>query len=189
MKSNSRCSKGRVPFTWIPGGFCQCQEAALACEQAVQFWDFVLHREERRETKKYFPISSSSLSWPRWVAWYVWLTRVGASSSGTNNLPLGNSHHPFSILMAPSALASWFWASVYFEESSVSSGSSANMRTLIGALLVTPKASSACLAVLSANLFPEPGGVSSFWHSQQCMTATLSGSQAASIGPWFLPYF
>ena len=28
-----------------------------------------------------------------------------ASSSGTNNLPLGNFHHLFSVLMAPSALA------------------------------------------------------------------------------------
>ena len=55
------------------------REAALTCEQAA---------------------------WPRWVAWCVWLIRVAASSSGTNNLPLGNSHHPFSVLMAPSALAS-----------------------------------------------------------------------------------
>ena len=60
--------------------------------------------------------------------------------------------------MAPSALASWFWASVYFGESSVSSGSSANMRALIGASLVTPKPSAADLVVLSASLFPEPGG-------------------------------
>ena len=90
--------------------------------------------------------------------WCVWLTRVGTSSSGMNNLPLGNSHHPFSVLMAPSALASWFWASVYFGESSVSSGSSANMRALIGASLVTPKPLAACLVVLSASLFPEPGG-------------------------------
>ena len=82
-----------------------------------------------------------------------------ASSSGTNNLPLGNSHHPFSVLMAPSALASWFQASVYFGESSVSSGSSTNMRALIGASLVTPKPSAACLVVLSASLFPEPGGI------------------------------
>ena len=133
-------------------------KAALTCEQAVQFWGFVLHREERRGTKKYFQISSSSLSWPRWVTWCVWLTTVGASSSGTNNLPLGNSHHPFSVLMAPSALASWFWALVYFGESSVSSGSSANMRALIGASLFTPKPSAACLAVLSASLFPEPRG-------------------------------
>ena len=80
------------------------------------------------------------------------------SSSGTKNLPLGNSHHPFSVLMAPSALASWFWALVYFGESSVSSGSSTNMRALIGASLVTPKPSAACLAVLSASLYPEPGG-------------------------------
>ena len=68
---------------------------------------------------------------------------------------------PFTVLMAPSALASWFWALVYFGESSVSSGSSANMRDLIGASLVTPKPSAACLVVLSASLFPEPG-VSSF---------------------------
>ena len=60
--------------------------------------------------------------------------------------------------MAPSALASWFWASVYFGESSVSSGSSADMRALIAASLVTPKPLAACLAVLSASLFPEPGG-------------------------------
>ena len=53
---------------------------------------------------------------------------------------------------------------MYFGESSVSSGSSANMRALIGASVVTPKPSAACLAVLSASLFPEPGGggVSSF---------------------------
>ena len=106
VKSTPRCSKGIVPFTWIPGGFCLCREASLTREQAVQFWDFVLHREDKRGTKKYFQISSSSLSWPRWVTWCVWLTRVGASSSGNNNLPLGNSHHPFSVLMAPSALAS-----------------------------------------------------------------------------------
>ena len=130
----------------------------MTCEQTVQFGDFVLHREERWGTKKYFRISSSSLSWPRWVAWCVWLTRVGASSSSTNNLPLGNSHHPFSVLMAPSALAGWFWASVYFGESSVSSGISAKMEALIGASLVTPKLSAACLVVLSASLFPEPGG-------------------------------
>ena len=80
------------------------------------------------------------------------------SSSSTKNLPLGNSHHPSSVLMAPSALASWFWASVYFGESSVSSGSSANMRALIGVSLVIPEPSAACLAVLSASLFPEPGG-------------------------------
>ena len=158
MKSTSRCSKGSEPFTWIPGGLCLCREAALTCEQTVQFWDFVLHREERQGTKKYFQISSSNLSWPRWVAWCVWLTRVGASSSSTNNLPLGNSYHPFSVLMAPSALAGWFWASVYFGESNVSSGSSANMRALIGASLVTPKPSAADLVVLSASLFPEPGG-------------------------------
>ena len=93
----------------------------------------------------------------------VWLTRVGASSSGTNNLPLGNVHRPFSVLMAPSALASWFWASVNFGESSVGSGSSANIRALIGASLVTPKPSAACLVVLSASLFPQGWGwVSSF---------------------------
>ena len=83
---------------------------------------------------------------------------MGASSSGTSNLPLGDSHHPFSVSMAPSALAGWFWASVYFGESSVSSGSSANMRALIGASLVTLKPLAACLAVLSASQFPEPGG-------------------------------
>ena len=60
--------------------------------------------------------------------------------------------------MAPSALSSWFGAAVYFGESSVNSGSSANMRALIGASLVTPKPSAACLVVLSASLFPEPGG-------------------------------
>ena len=60
--------------------------------------------------------------------------------------------------MAPSALASWFWASVYFGESSVSSGISAKMEALIGASLVTPKPSAVCLVVLSASLFPEPGG-------------------------------
>ena len=47
---------------------------------------------------------------------------------------------------------------MYFGESSVSSGSSANMRALIGASLVTPKPSAADLVVLSASLFPEPGG-------------------------------
>ena len=130
--------RGSMPFNSIPGSFCLCWEAALTCEQAVWFWDSVLHREERRGTKKYFWISSSSLSWPRWVTWCVWLTRVGASSSGTNNLPPGNSHHPLSVLMAPSALASWFWASVYFGESSNSSGSSANTRALMGASLVPP---------------------------------------------------
>ena len=81
----------------------------------------------------------------------------GCQLLGTNNLPLGNSHHLFSVLMAPSALASWFWASVYFGESNVSSGSSTNIRALIGASLVIPKPSAACLAVLSASLFPEPG--------------------------------
>ena len=60
--------------------------------------------------------------------------------------------------MAPSALASWFGVSVYFGESSVSSGSFANMRALIGASLVTPKPLAACLAVSSASLFPEPRG-------------------------------
>ena len=109
--------KRQHAFYLIPWRFL-CQEAALTCEQAVQFWDFVLHREERQGTKKYFQISSYSLPWPRWVALCVWLTRVGASSSSTNNLPLGNSHHPFSFLKASSALASWFWASVYFRESS-----------------------------------------------------------------------
>ena len=83
---------------------------------------------------------------------------MGGSSSSTKNLPLGNSYHPFSVLMAPSALASRFWASVYFGESSVSSGSSANMRALIGASLVTPKPSAAVLVVLTARLFPEPEG-------------------------------
>ena len=78
--------------------------------------------------------------------------------AGTNNLPLGNSHHPFSVLTAPSVLASCFWDSVYFGESSISSDSSANMRALIAASLVTPKPLAACLAVLSASLFPEPGG-------------------------------
>ena len=43
-------------------------------------------------------------------------------------------------------------------ESSVSSGSSTKTSALIGASLVTPKSSAACLAVLSASLFPEPGG-------------------------------
>ena len=104
----------------------------------LRFLDFDLHREERRRTKKYFQISSSSLSWPRWVAWCVWLTRVGASSSSTNNLPLGNSLHPFSVLMAPSTLASWFCASVYFGESSISSGSSVDTRALIGLHLSPP---------------------------------------------------
>ena len=51
-----------------------------------------------------------------------------------------------------------FWVSVYFGESSVSSGSSANMRVLIGASFVTPKPLDACLVVLSATLVPEPGG-------------------------------
>ena len=59
--------------------------------------------------------------------------------------------------MALSALASWFWASVYFGESSISSGSSTNMRALIGASLVTLKPSAAYLVALSASLFPEPG--------------------------------
>ena len=44
-----------------------------------------------------------------------WLTRVGASSSGTNNLPLGNSHHPFSVLMAPLAWANLFWIQCILE--------------------------------------------------------------------------
>ena len=137
VNSTSRCSKGRVLFSWYPGAFCLCREAVLICEQAVQFWDVVLNREERRATKKYFQISSPSLSWPRWVPWCVWLTRVGVSTSGANNLPLCNSHHPFSFLMTPSALASGFWASVYFGESS--SGSSANMRALIGFHLSRPR--------------------------------------------------
>ena len=67
---------------------------------------------------------------------------------------------------------------MYFGESSISSGSSANMRALIGASLVTPTPSAACLAVLSASLFPEARGYPLF--AQQYMTATLSGSQAAS---------
>ena len=158
VKSTSRCSKGSVPFSWIPRGLCLCREAVLTCKQAVKFWDSVLHREERQGNKKYYQISSSSLSLPRWVALCIWLTRVGASSSGTNNLPLGNSHDPFLVL----TLASWFWASVYFGESSVSSGSSANMRALIGASHVTPKPSTAYLVVSSASLFPRVQGVTSF---------------------------
>ena len=172
-----------MPFTWIPGGFCLCREPTLTCEQAVQPWDSLLHREEKWGPKKYFQISSSGLSWPRWVAWWVWLTIVGASSSSTSNLPLGNSHHPFSVSMAPSALASWFWASAHFGEPSFSSGSSANTRALIGASLVAPKPSVACLVVLSTSLFPRAWEASFFFFflcPQQCMTATLSGSQTAS---------
>ena len=75
--------------------------------------------------------------------------------------------------MAASALANWFWASVYFGESSVSSDSSANIKALIGASLVTPTPLAARLVVLSASLFPEPGGI-------LLLTATLSGFQAAS---------
>ena len=76
---HSQVFKGQRAFQLNTQRFLSdTQEAALTCEQAA---------------------------WPRWVAWCVWLTRVCASSSGTNNLPLGNSHHPFSVLMAPSALA------------------------------------------------------------------------------------
>ena len=106
--------------------------------------------------------------------------RVGASSSGASNLPLGNSDHPFSVSMAPSTLASWFWASAYFGEPGVSSGSSANIRALIEASLVTPKPSAACLVVLSASLFPRAWEASSFLCPWQCLTATLPGSQTAS---------
>ena len=138
VNSTSRCWKENMAFSWIPGGFCLCWEGALTCEQAMQFWDFVLHREERKGSKKYFQINSPSLSWPRWVPWCVWLTSVDAKSFGANNLSPGNSHHPFSGSMAFSALASWFWVSVYFGKSSVSSGRFANMRALIGFPLVTP---------------------------------------------------
>ena len=129
---HSQVFKGQRAFQLNTWRFLsEYQEAALICEQAA---------------------------WPRWVTWCVWLTRLCASSSSDNNLPLGNSHHLFSILMAPSALASWFWASVYFGESSVTSGSSASMRALTAASLVTPKPLAACLAVLSVSLFPEPRG-------------------------------
>ena len=51
-----------------------------------------------------------------------------------------------------------YTASVYFGESSISSGSSAKMRALTGAPLVTPKPSAACLVVLSVSLFHESRG-------------------------------
>ena len=43
--------------------------AALTSEQAEQFWDSILHREESRGIKKYFQISFSILSRPKWVVW------------------------------------------------------------------------------------------------------------------------
>ena len=53
VKSTSKCSKGRVPFNCIPGDLCWCLGAALTCEQAEQFWDSILHREESRGIKKF----------------------------------------------------------------------------------------------------------------------------------------
>ena len=129
----------------------QCSSEILSCIE-----------KRSGEPKNIFELALPSLSWPRWVVWCVWLTRVGTSSSSTNNWPLGNSHHPFLVLMAPSTLASWFWPSMYFGDSSVSSSSSTNTRALIGASLVTPKPLTACLAVLSASLFPQAWGVSFF---------------------------
>ena len=96
-----------------------------------------------------------------------------------NNLRLGNSHYPFSVWMAPCTLASWFWASLHFGESSFSSGSSTNMRALIESSLVTPNPLAACVVVLYASLFSRARWVSSFCCPQQFMSATLSGSQAA----------
>ena len=76
---HSQVFKEQQAFQLNTRRFClNTREAALTCEQAA---------------------------WPRWVAWCVWLIRVCVSFSSTNNLPLGNSHHFFSVLMAPSALA------------------------------------------------------------------------------------
>ena len=53
VKSTSKCSKGRVPINCIPGDLCWCLGAALTCEQAEQFWDSILHREESHGIKKF----------------------------------------------------------------------------------------------------------------------------------------
>ena len=70
----------------------------MQCAFQLNTWRFL---SEYREAA----LTCEEAAWPRWVTCCVWLTRLCASSSGTNNLPLGNSHHPFSVLMALSALA------------------------------------------------------------------------------------
>ena len=47
-----------MPFNYIPGGFCLCPGAALTCEQAKQFQDSILHKEESHGIKKYSRINS-----------------------------------------------------------------------------------------------------------------------------------
>ena len=66
---HSQVFKGQRAFLLNTGGFClNTREAALTCGQAA---------------------------WPRWVVWCVWLTRLCASSSGTNNCHLAIPTIPF----------------------------------------------------------------------------------------------
>ena len=65
MKKKTKKTKGRVPFNCIPGDFCLCPRAALTFEQAEQFWDSILHKEESHGIRKCFRINSSILSCPK----------------------------------------------------------------------------------------------------------------------------
>ena len=100
-------------FNCIPGVFCLCPGAALTCEQAEQFWDSILHREESRGIKKYFRINFSILSHPTWVVCCTRDTDEGPNALGTSSLPSGSSHQPFSFLVALSVSDSWSWAGVH----------------------------------------------------------------------------
>ena len=51
-----------MPFTCIPGDFGLYPGEALTCEQAEQFKDSILHKEESPGIKNYFKINSSILS-------------------------------------------------------------------------------------------------------------------------------
>ena len=189
MKSTPGCSKGSVPFTWIPGGFCLSQGQHWPVSRQCRQWDFVLHR--RREPRNIFKLalpiyhgldgSFGVFGLPEWVpapplpiichlanptipfkSWWpllLWLIGFGLQCILESLVFLPGESEGWGSLVG---CRLWVTQSQtrlkWLSSSSVSSGSSTNMRALIGASLVTPKPLAACLAVLSASLFPEPGG-------------------------------
>ena len=151
--------------------------AALTSEQAEQFWDSILHREESRGIKKYFQINFYILSHPKWVVWCTWDTNEGANASGTSSLWSSSSHKLFSFLVALSVSASWSWGRVYCGRVEVNSGIGILEGTRI--LTVPPPAptnsSATCFAALSASWFPPPlrGGLFILCNQQQVVCVLL----------------
>ena len=171
-----------VPCGWIPRGFCLCQRQHWPVSRQCSSEILSCIGKRGEEPRNIFELALPVYHCPGGSLGVFGLSEWVPAPPVPIIYHLAIPTIPFQSWWLLLLWLVGFGASVYFGESSISSGSSTNTRALIGASLVTSKPLAACLAVLSASLFPRARGVSSFWCPWQCMTATLSGSQVAANG-------